>query len=153
LSEVLGMSDGPIWRPNSVSPAEWDRRSREQQIEWWKAKERNRPAADPLRVADLYHKGIITEAEISAFVFEKLTEENVQSFLDRCPSDVLLQLRQDSESLPADGDDPGWAKLLRFGIVCYAPWVTEQEIRHGQQERDRRFRQGVQVFRAYGSRS
>lgn len=144
------MNERQIWRPNSLTPEEWGNLSREQQITWWKDREGNRepsPAILPLRAVRLYHKGIITRAEFPSFVFGRITEDNVQEFLDGCPSIELQQLRDEANRLPATDDKEGWSQLISIESACYAPWVTDEEILQGQQERSRRFREGVQVFR------
>ena len=141
-----------IWRPNAITPEDWAKLSREQQIRWWKKvrEPRNLPAPDPARGVELYSTGIITKAELPCFVFERLTEENVQGFMDSCPPDIVLYLRDDVRRLPPDDYDEGWRQLISIGGVLYAPWVTEEEIRKSQEESSRRFREGVRLFRAHG---
>jgi hypothetical protein len=59
-----------IWRPNEVSPDEWDRLSRNQQIQWWKDHATPpKPPPHPLRAVALYHEGKITRSEIPFLVF------------------------------------------------------------------------------------
>ena len=146
------MNERLIWRPNAFTPEEWDKLSRDQQIVWWKDqedREQKGPPMHPLRATRLYRKGIITEAEISTFVFVHLTEENVQEFLDACPADFLQQLREKAGQLPANDDNQGWGQLVSIEGVSYLSWVSGEEIQQRQQERRRRFREGVQTFRTH----
>ena len=65
-----------IYRPNAITPEDWAKLSREQQIQWWKDREpRNLPAPDPARGVELYNTGIITKAELPCFVFEPLEKK------------------------------------------------------------------------------
>jgi hypothetical protein len=141
------MSEGPIWRPNSFTPDEWEKLSREKQLQSWKDRPSTGPSLHPLNAVRLYDKGVITHAEIRIFVFENLTDRNIHEFFADCPVDVMLQLQQSVSQLPADDDADGWAKMVRISGICYAPWVTPDEIRQDQAERDRRFREGVRLFR------
>ena len=141
------MSDRLIYRPNHFTPDEWDNLSREQQIRWWKDRQPKRSSPHPRKGLRLYAKGTITKAEIPGFVFDNLTEDNLEEFIGSCPEDVLQLLRNTAASFPADGDDQGWSQLVRIQGVCYPPWVTQEEIRQELQERDRRFREGVRVLR------
>lgn len=139
-----------IFRPNAIAVKEWEKLSREQQIQWWKDREpRNLPAPDPARGVELYNAGIITQAELPCFVFERLTKDNVREFMDSCPPDIVLYLRDSARRLPPDDYNDGWRQLISVGGVLYEPWVTEEEIRQGQEENSRRFREGVRLFRAH----
>jgi hypothetical protein len=146
----MTMNERHIWRPNSFTPEEWEKLSREQQITWWKDQvepEPKGPAIHPLWAVRGYAKGIITKAECLAFVFTRLTEGNEKEFLVGCPADVLRQLQEEADRLPANDDDQGWGQLISIESACYFPWVTDQEIQQGQKETRRRFREGVAVFR------
>ena len=140
--------EGPIWRPNSFTVEAWDNLGREEQIRWWEAQETRSPPPEPSKGVEAYLKGTITRAELPTIIFERLTLTNVNEFLTTCPADVLELLRMHAYELPADGDDEGWGKLISIQGVCYAPWVTKEEIRESQLDSARQFRQGVQVFRS-----
>jgi hypothetical protein len=141
------MSERPIWRPNSFTPDEWNRLSREDQIRWWKDRQPKPQRLDPMKAIRLFRMGTITALEMPGFVFVNLTKENVQQFLGGCPSEELQVLRQKAASLPANADEEGWSRLVSIQSACHDPWVTEDEIRQDRQETDRRFRQGVELFR------
>ena len=104
-------------------------------------------ASPPSKGIELYLKGAITQSELPIFVFERLTQQNVEQFLATCPADVLELLRRHADRLPAEGDD-GWGKFRTFHMGSYAPWVSAEEIRESELESDRRFRQGLKVFRS-----
>jgi hypothetical protein len=146
------MNERLIWRPNALTPDEWDNLTREQQIKWWKDQENREPkipSPNPLWAAQLYRQGKITKADVSTIVFENLTEKNLWKFLDGCPADVLQELREVADQYPADDNIQAWEKLVSIAIACYAPWVSVEEIRQGQQERRLRFRQGIRLFRTH----
>ena len=139
-----------IYRPNAIASEDWAKLSREQQVQWWKDREpKTRAPSKPIRGIELYNTGIITKAELPCFVFERLTEENVQGFMDSCPPDIVFYLRDNVRRLPPDDYDEGWRQLISIGGVLYAPWVTEEEIRQSQEESSRRFREGVRLFRVH----
>ena len=137
----------PIWRPNSFTVEAWDNLGREEQIRWWEAQETRSPPPEPSKGVEAYLKGTISRAELPTIIFERLTLTNVNEFLTTCPADVLEFLRMPADELPADGDDEGWGKLISILGGCYAPWVTNEEIRDSQLDSARQFRQGVHVFR------
>ena len=142
------MNERPIWRPNSFTVEEWENLGREEQVQWWKAQNIRSPPAPPSKGIELYLKGAITLIELPGFVFGRLTLQNVEQFLLTCPADVLELLRRQSDRLPAEDDDEGWGTMRTFRSGCYAPWVSEEEIKESQLESDRRFRQGLKVFRS-----
>lgn len=146
------MNERPIWRPNVLSPEEWSRLSREEQIQWWKAHSPPPgPAPHPLEVAEWYEQGIITELEISSFVFIRLTRENVDEFFDGFPTELLDEVRRRADRLPAESDDAAWSRLVKIESGCYAPWVSDEEIRQIADERERAFRRGLQIFREFAA--
>ena len=146
------MKERIIWRPNEITPEVWDTFSREQQIQCWKehtARTPKEPPAHPLRAQRLYDAGHITKCEISRYVFEHLTEDNIQEFLHGCSDEILCHLRQEVEELPANDDQPGWSRIVFHQMGSYFPWVTNDEIQRAKEERDRRFREAVKLFRAH----
>ena len=129
-----------IWRPNEVSPDEWDRLSRDGQIHWWRDHiPPTKPRPHPLRAISLYQEGTTTRSEIPIFVFEKLTEDNVGEFIAGCPEAVQEILQLHAEQLPADDDEDGWSH----------PWVSAEDIRRAEAESNRRYREGVRMFRGH----
>ena len=52
--------------------------------------------------------------EVPVFVFENLTESNVQEFMLTSPSHILDMLRDAADRLPADEDDEGWGECRRL---------------------------------------
>lgn len=147
------MSEIPIWQPNSFTVQAWEALGREEQIRWWKAQDIGSPPAPPSVGVELYLKGVITLMELPSFVFERLTLQNVEQFLATCPADVLEILRRQSDRLPTEDDHEGWGTMLTIRPGCYAPWVSEAEIRESELESDRHFRQGLKAFRSSDRRS
>jgi hypothetical protein len=143
----MPMTQRPIHRPNSFTPEEWDRLSREEQIQWWEKQQPEAEHLGPFEAVLLYRKGHLTAGELPVFVFDHLTDEHGRKLFAASPYEVLQLLRRTAASLPADDDEEGWRQLVRIESVCYPPWVTEEEIRRSRQDRDRRFREGVRIFR------
>ena len=137
-----------VWRPNSISPTEWDRLTREEQLHWWSKNSSSQPPrSHPLRAVELYNTGLMTESEVPNFVFERLTDENVNEFMAGCSSAVREILRAQVQQLPADQDESGWKRFVICRGFTYAPWVPIEEIQREQEELDRSYRHGVRLFR------
>jgi hypothetical protein len=137
-----------IWRPNCFSPQEWDRLSRDEQIHWWR--DQTTPSGlplDPIKVVELYRRGVITLNEFTISVFKYMTESNILDFLRDCPEDLLIALRKESDRLPADDDAPGWGRLITISSASYVPWVTPEEIERCREEQRARYRDGLRLFR------
>ena len=146
-----------VWRPNAFTAKEWDQLSQQQQIDWWKRKERETknlgPASprNPLTAMQSYLAGAITERELLTQVFESITPGNVNEFLAACPAEILRCLQEEADQLPADGDDQGWRGCTPLYSVCFAPWITAEEIQQIQRSREeagRNIREGVRVLRS-----
>ena len=95
----------------------------------------------------MYDKGVLTATEVPGFVFENLTDSNVQEFMLGCPPHILEMLREAVDRLPAEEDDERWGKCRRIDGVSYAPWVSIEAIERQREWRDRQFRYGLRVFR------
>ncbi len=78
-------------------------------------------AIHPLKAVRQFCKGIITKAELSSFVFDRLTKENVQEFLDGCPADILQYLKESANRFPANEDNQGWDQLICIEGASYFP--------------------------------
>jgi hypothetical protein len=146
------MDERLIWRPNAITPDEWDNLGRDQQIKWWKDHTDREPkstAIHPFRAAQLLREGLITKARFSRFVFQHLTDENVQEFLDAISADVLQQLREEADLLPANDDTPCWDGMIHIESGFYPPWVSADEIKLSEDKRRLDFRHGVHVFRTH----
>lgn len=142
------MNERLIPRPNAFSIESWEALSREEQIRWWKAQPQ--PERRPFTSATIPRlERMCNWAELMITVFENLTEDNVQEVLAGCPPHIFLALRKESDELPLDSDDDGWNRLLFGKAICYAPWVTDDEIREFELESRRSFRDGVRLFRKH----
>lgn len=141
------MSEQRIFRPNSFTPEQWDELPRKQQVQWWKDQEQKGRDPQPLRAVSLYRRGVITKSAVPTAVFGSLTTKNVAEFIAGCPTDIMQLLRDSADELPADGDDQAWAKLICIFGGSYHPWVTQEEIEAARRDGNRRFREGVQIFR------
>lgn len=106
-----------------------------------------RKPLNPLAIIRGYEKGMYTRGEIPCGVFTRLNEENVQSFVEKCPEEYLSVLKEASKDSPEDGDDVGWSKVIFLRMVCYARDTTQEEIRADKAEYTRQFRNGVRIFR------
>jgi hypothetical protein len=150
-SEGFAVKERLIYCPNCFTLDEWEKLSREEQIQWWRdqrAKEPPRLPVQPLTVVRNYERGMLTDMSFGPILFSHLTAENIHEFLKSCPADVLNQLREYASRLPPDGD-PGWSDFIMVSSACYPPWVTEEEILQSQRDRDRRFHDGLRIFRAH----
>lgn len=107
----------------------------------------------PLRCVDLYRNGIIFRPEIGTCVFLRLTEENAQEFVERCPADVLAEVQHHADHCPADDDDKGWSEAIWIGPVIYKSSMTDEDIQKHEAERDRQYREAVRIFRAVVSQN
>ena len=92
---------------------------------------------------------MITQSELPIFVFEHLSPEYVSEFTASCPPELLTLLQAEAKKLPADDDDDGWENVMIHHGGTYAPWVSVEEIREAEAESDRRYREGVKLFREY----
>jgi hypothetical protein len=90
-----------------------------------------------------------TPAELIVFVLTSLSESNARDVLEYCPSDVRVMLRDAIESMPTNYDDESWAGHYYGLAVYYGNGVTEDEIKIREQDRNRKFREGVRLFRRY----
>lgn len=100
----------------------------------------------------VYQDGMITKTGIPVFVFEHLTPDNVGEFIDSWPTELLTLLQAAGKKLPAEDDeddDDGWKNVNIHHGGTYAPWVPVEEIREAEAENDRRYREGVRLFREY----
>ena len=140
-----------VWRPNSFTPEEWDALSRDEQIQWYKDnKPKDRLPSNPQQAVEAYFEGALTDGEFQFRVFERVTEDNVQEFVEKCPPDVQIFLRQQTLDYPPDEDDEGWGQLRIIQSYCYSPWAepTREEIQEAEKESIRLVRQGVRLFRS-----
>jgi hypothetical protein len=151
------MDEQPIiWRPNCFTREEWDGLSREQQIQWCKdhwhegRSPRDPRQYNPLRPVRLYENGTLTQSELVHYVFEHITQDNVDAFLSECPADILLRLRRCANKFPNDDDEERWGRFYFIEGRCFPPWVSAEEIQKADEERMQYFREGLRVFRATG---
>ncbi|WP_146115652.1 MULTISPECIES: hypothetical protein [Pirellulaceae] len=143
------MNDRPIWRPNCFSIEQWEQLSREEQIDWWNASQQTLDGTrSPNHAADLYARGVITKNEVFLYVFERITVENVKSFLVTCPQEILNWVMDGANRLPSDGDDKGWDEFGLTSGRTYAPWLSDAEVRSAEEEHRKQLREGVRIFRA-----
>lgn len=146
------MKDRPIWRPNCFSTDQWEALSREEQVQWWNVENESQQAADgprsPSRAAELYTRGVITKTGAALYVFERITVENVNSFLATCPQEILQLVIDGARRLPSDHDDEWWKELRLSSGTSYAPWVSEEEVKSAEEELCKQLREGVRIFRA-----
>lgn len=107
-----------------------------------------RKTPHPLKVGQLYEKGVITTIELALSVFESLREETLDEFLGGCSAETVLKLREFADTLPADNDDDGWAKK-RFGWAGRPiSQLTVEEAAEIDRESRRNLREGVRLFRS-----
>lgn len=145
------MKERIIDRPHSFTVEEWEKLSREDQINWWRTQSQKSDdrSPHPLRFVQLYEEGTITKNEMLNAVFERLIAENVREFLNGCSTEVLRNLRQEVAKLVAEFPEEGWGDLMRTQGCVYAPWVTKEEIRRHEEERNRRYFEGIKNFRIH----
>ncbi len=142
------MAERTIWRPNSISPEDWEKLSQDEQIKWWNEYQpKPGPTQHPLHLLKWYTRGIFTGPEFASRVWERLTEENIGEFLDGCPEECLLILQENSDRLPADDDDQGWQQLITIRGGCYSRWVTKEESEQALKKERQASREGLRVFR------
>ena len=127
--QQMSMNREPIiWRPNAIPQAEWDAKSRDEQISWW----RNNSTTDEretkcsmLDVPAHYEKGTITLNECINLIFKRANHEETPQFLIECPDEILIALRE--QLLHYIGDDhQNWPRTYYMG--SHAPWVSPEEI-------------------------
>jgi hypothetical protein len=146
------MRDRIIHRPNVFSPEEWEELSREEQIQWHRddaARQPKGPAPSPLIFLQQYDEGHITKTGFGLGVFEHLTEDNVEEFIDGCRPEVFEVLRQQAEEMPLDIDEYGWSQYVIARMVCYAPWATSEEVEAAEAKWRYRIRTGLKLFRTH----
>src|SRR5207253_8311413 len=135
-----------IWRPNAISPEEWDKMTREEQIQWYRDEATRAPKAPPphpLVWQQHYLEGRISEGELWSDVFQHLTENNVEEFITGCCPKVLDILSRKAEEMPGDIDEYGWTQYVIARMILYAPWVAPEEAAASEARWRRRIREGV----------
>ena len=145
------MSERIIWRPNEVSPDQWDAMTRAEQIAWWKDREARKPISPKphmMKAIALYSQGNITLTDFCTFAISHATADEIGEFIAECPPELMTALTQRLALYPEDAEDE-WPRT--FQIRSYAPWVTSDEIKAFEQEEENRFRDGVRVLREYFS--
>jgi hypothetical protein len=117
------MKERLVWRPNNISPEQWEKLSRDEQISWWQERE-PRPVCPPSHPSSFvkhYQQGILTAHEFALDLFESLTEENGAGFLETCPEDLLSLLQERAAAYPDAEDDEAWRQMMTIRAGCYPP--------------------------------
>jgi hypothetical protein len=136
-----------IWRPNSIAPEIWEAMSREKQFAWWKSQPGDAPPKRHMKTAiGQYYRGIILRSEFPDAVFRRATLDEIDEFLNECPADLLLTLK---ESLDAYGEDESaWPHFLCS--ACFPPWVTQKEIEESERKAQENIWNGVRLLKKSG---
>jgi hypothetical protein len=85
------------------------------------------------------------------FALKRLTLDNVANFVEHCPPELILQLCEDVQNLPATGDDPAREDGVIFAADYTDSRLSDEEHAALRAESDRRYREGVRVFRSHFS--
>lgn len=143
------MSEPLIYRPNSFSPEAWDALTRDEQIEWWKNQTTSTSysSGSPLRVVQLYERGVYSMSEVPFQILTRLTQDNVFEFFKECPRHFIQFVAQVAAELPKDDDDIEWEQLRFIHAGSYDSWVTSEEIELDQSKIKKRIRTGTKIFR------
>ena len=113
----------------------------------------NRPASQPWTrnpeawddLFDAFRRDIAPKRDIAFAIIDHLTEDDAPMVVKRCPSGLLVELQHLVESSPADHDDESWST---FSIIFGGTWtLTKEEIEKANAETNRRFREGIRIFR------
>jgi hypothetical protein len=138
-----------IWRPNEISPEEWDALSREEQIQWWKDLEASRPKrAKPhmIHAVDVYNRGDITKTEFGNYVCRLAIRDEMEEFIRLCPPDLMAEIKRMLANHPGD-DQTKWPRT--FYIACYAPWVTAEQIEESKRKEQEQTWNGIRILKEF----
>ena len=136
-----------IWRPNAIPQVEWDAKSRDEQIAWWKNNSKtgdqntNRSMFD---VPTHYENGTINLNECINLLFKRANHDETPRFLNECPAQILNALRE--ELLHYEGDDPhNWPRT--YCMASYAPWVSAKDIEASRDAEQQKLWDGVAILK------
>lgn len=135
-----------VWRPNHISPEEWNAKTREEQIAYWDSRPRKEaPKRHMTDVIGLYEGGAITSAECFLLLCKLAADDEVEWFVSVCPPQVMSLLL---ESLAAYGEDEAaWPRTV--AIVCYAPWVSAEDVERSQGREQEAIWHGVRILKSH----
>ena len=142
-------SEPIIWRPNSVSPEEWDSKSRDAQIAWWRGNRVHTESTSKPTMSDVpeyYENGTISLSECFYVICKRATDAEVPGFLDECPDEILTMLHDQLEKYV--GDDPKmWPRSFSMG--SYAPWATAEEIDASRKNEQQLLWNGIAILKRH----
>jgi len=97
------------------------------------------------RAITLYNTGHITQHELCSFVAKIAVPEEIEEFIQKCPSELMEVLTRQLAEYGAD--ESKWPRT--FCARCFAPWVTAEEIRESERREQEQIWNGVRLLKEH----
>lgn len=138
-----------VWRPNSISQEEWDSKSRERQIAWWREtceKDEINGKRSMIDILKFYEEGVITLSGCTSMICKRANHNEIPDFLNQCPAEIITHLRKFLHRF--QGNDPEkWPRSFFMG--SYAPWMTVDQIEACKNNEQQLQWNGVTILKQY----